>query len=117
LSDQAILLDVERLKQPDDLTCGPTSLLQLYRYYGRERTLAEVIAGIRRNPDGGTLAVYLGLGAQAEGFTPTLYSYNLRVFDPSWWELEPPARPRAPRLVLVTSAGREAASTPIASSR
>lgn len=90
MSAEPILLDVERLAQPDELTCGPTSLLQLYRYYGLERTLAEVIAATRRNPDGGTLAVYLGLSALASGFHPVLYGYNLRVFDPSWWDLEPP---------------------------
>lgn len=89
--DQAIRLGVERLRQPDDLTCGPTSLLQLYRYYDYEKTLPEVIAATRRNPDGGTLAVYLGLSALAEGLAPTLYTYNLHVFDPTWWGLGPEA--------------------------
>lgn len=89
--DPPIVLDVERLAQPDELTCGPTSLLQLYRYYGDERPLAQVIADTRRNPDGGTLAVYLGLSALASGYQPVLYSYNLRVFDPSWWGLAPAA--------------------------
>jgi hypothetical protein len=91
VSEPAILLSVERLMQPDDLTCGPTALLQLYRYYGHRPSLAEVIAETRRNPDGGTMAVFLGLSALAAGFQPALYSYNLRVFDPTWWALEPPA--------------------------
>jgi hypothetical protein len=80
----AILLEVERLLQPDDLTCGPTSLLQTYRFYGLDRTLDEVIHSTRRNPDGGSLAVYLGLSALAEGLGATVYSYNFTIFDPTW---------------------------------
>lgn len=83
-----ILLAVERLQQPDDLTCGPTSLLQTYRFYGLERDLAEIIGDVRRNPDGGTLAVYLGLAALREGMGATVYSYNLAIFDPTWERLD-----------------------------
>lgn len=85
----AVNLDVRRIEQPDDLTCGPTALLQVYRYLGLERTLAEVIKATRRNPDGGTLAVYLALSALAEGWRPTLYTFDLDVFDPTWAELPP----------------------------
>lgn len=84
LSSQTLLLPVERRPQPDDFTCGPTSLWQVYRYYGLEVELEEVITETRRNPDGGTLAVYLGLAALRRGFSPTLYPYSLRVFDPTW---------------------------------
>lgn len=82
-------LDVVRLGQPDEVTCGPTSLLQLYRFYGHDPELAQVIAETRRNPDGGTLAVYLGLSALGNGFSPAIYSYNLRIFDPTWRRLWP----------------------------
>ena len=34
---------------------------------------------------GGTLAVYLGIHAMELGYKATVYSYNLRVFDPSWF--------------------------------
>lgn len=83
-----VLLEVQRFLQPDDLTCGPTCLMQVYRYFGYEKGLAEVIAETPRNPDGGTLTVYLGLSAQQNGFMPTIYSYNLRVFDPTWSKLK-----------------------------
>lgn len=82
-----VLLDVERFSQPDDVTCGPTCLMQVYRFFGHEKSLDEVIDETPRNPDGGTLAVYLGLSAQQNGFVPTIYSYNLRVFDPTWSRL------------------------------
>ena len=80
----AILLDVPRFEQPDDVTCGPTCLTQVYRYFGLEKSLKDVIRETPRNPDGGTLAVYLGIDAMRNGFHPVIYSYNLRVFDPSW---------------------------------
>ena len=85
--DAPIVLRVPRFEQPDDVTCGPTCLAQVYRYYGYDKPLAEVIEETPRNPDGGTLAVYLGISALRNGFQPTLYSYDLRVFDPTWWTL------------------------------
>jgi len=85
-----ILLDVRRFLQPDDLTCGPTCLTQVYRYYGHEKPLREVMEETARNPDGGTLAVYLGISALRNGFQSTIFSYNLRVFDPTWRSLTRP---------------------------
>jgi hypothetical protein len=79
-----MLLDVPRFEQPDDVTCGPTCLTQVYRYFGSERTLTDVIGETPRNPDGGTMAVYLGISALKNGFRPTIYPYSLRVFDPTW---------------------------------
>jgi hypothetical protein len=83
-----VRLDVERIEQPDDLTCGPTALLQVLRFHGLDLGLDDVLATLRRNPDGGTLAVYLALAALELGFRPTLYSYNLDVFDPTWAHLD-----------------------------
>lgn len=79
-----ILLDVPRFKQPDDVTCGPTCLAQVYRFLGHDRTVEQVIADTPRNADGGTLGVYLGISALRNRFRPTIYSYNLRIFDPTW---------------------------------
>ena len=82
-----ILLDVPRFAQPDDVTCGPTCLSQVFRYYGLDVDLDEIIHRTPRNPDGGTLAVLLGITALTYGFDPTIYSYNQRVFDPTWTKL------------------------------
>jgi len=79
-----ILLNVARFEQPDDLTCGPTCLAQVYRYYGYRPSLQQVIEETPRNPDGGTLAVNLGISALRRGFKATIYPYTLRVFDPTW---------------------------------
>lgn len=46
-----------------------------------------MIAETPRNPDGGTLAVNLGLSAMKNGFRPTLYPFGLRIFDPTWRSL------------------------------
>jgi len=79
-----VALDVPRFEQPDEVTCGPTCLAAVYSYYGRRCTVEDVIGEIRRNPDGGTLAVYLGISALERGYKAVLYSYNMRVFDPTW---------------------------------
>jgi len=84
---EPVLLGVARFAQPDDVTCGPTCLVQVYRYYGHDKPLSQVIAETARNPDGGTMAVDLGVSALKNGFFATIYPYDLRVFDPSWWVL------------------------------
>lgn len=84
-----IFLDVPRFPQPDDLTCGPTCLAQVYGHFGVNKSVEDVIRETPRNPDGGTLAVYLGISAMKNGFRATIYSYNLLTFDPTWRDLNP----------------------------
>jgi hypothetical protein len=83
-------MDIDILAQPDDVTCGPTSLHAVYRYLGLDVTLDQVISEVHHLEEGGTLAVFLGLDALGRGFAATLYSYNLDAFDPSWWGLDAP---------------------------
>ena len=79
-------LDLEIERQPDDSTCGPTCLQAVYRYFGDDLPLDEVIAGVRTLEAGGTLAVYLANHALRRGYRALIYTYNLSVFDPSWFE-------------------------------
>jgi len=83
-------LDLEILRQPDDATCGPTCLHAVYRYFGDAITLEEVIAGVRTLEGGGTLAVDLANHALRRGYRALLVTYNLTVFDPSWFGPRPP---------------------------
>lgn len=80
---EGVHLDI--LPQPDDTTCGPTCLQAMYRYWGDESPLAEVIAETPQLEDGGTLASMLGCHALERGYRATIYSYNLEVFDPTWF--------------------------------
>jgi hypothetical protein len=79
-----LYLDI--LPQPDDTACGPTSLHAVYRYFGDVLTLDQVIAGVQPLEDGGTMAVYLAHHALDRGYRVTIYTYNLQVFDPTWFE-------------------------------
>jgi hypothetical protein len=88
IDSKPILLPVPRIQQPDNVTCGPTCLAQVYRYYGYPQPLDAVIRETSRNADGGTLAVNLGISALRNRFRATIYSYNLRVFDPTWRTLD-----------------------------
>src|SRR5690606_430213 len=81
-------LDVPRFAQPDDVTCGPTCLLQVLRFYGDDSPFERLVELTTRNPDGGTLAVYLALTGLRLGYRARITSYNLRVFDPTWAGLE-----------------------------
>lgn len=81
-------LRVQRFLQPDDVTCGPTCLRKVYDFYGVEATPEQVLAEIDRNEDGGTLAVFLGISALRRGFRARIYSYDLRIFDPTWFGLD-----------------------------
>lgn len=80
-----IELPISILRQPDDTTCGPTCLHAVYRYYGNPISLEEVIDSTHTLSDGGTLAVYLACDALRRGYPATIYTYNLQVFDPSWF--------------------------------
>lgn len=82
-------LDVQILTQPDEVTCGPTCLDAIYRYYGEEVPLEQVIAEVPQLETGGTLAVLLACHALQRGFQATIYTYNLRIFDPTWFGRRP----------------------------
>lgn len=107
-------LRMGRFAQPDDVTCGPTCLRKVYRYFDYDLPLSTVIGEIDRNEDGGTLAVFLGLAALRRGFSALIYSYDLRIFDPTWRLLSRPAlaekiRARIPHLKMA-KARRSAAA-------
>ena len=74
------------LPQPDDTTCGPTCLHAVYRFWGEELELDEVIREVVPLESKGTLAVLLACHALRRGYRATIYTYNLHVFDPSWFE-------------------------------
>jgi hypothetical protein len=78
-------LPVDILPQPDDAACGPTCLHAVYRYFDDSIPLARVIGEVEPIKRGGTLAVNLARHALRRGYAATLYTYNLRVFDPTWF--------------------------------
>ncbi len=71
--------------QPDEVTCGPTCLHALYNYYQDKISLKDVIKEVKQLKDGGTLAVMLGNHALKRGYKAYIYTYNLNVFDPTWF--------------------------------
>jgi hypothetical protein len=75
---------IKIMSQPDDITCGPTSLHAIYNHYGLALDLDDVIGSVKSLEGGGTLAVMLGIDALKKGFSARIYSYNLKMFDPSW---------------------------------
>jgi hypothetical protein len=71
--------------QPDTTTCGPTCLHAVYRHFGEEITLGRIIDEIQRLDHGGTLDVFLANHALARGYRATIHTWNLEVFDPTWF--------------------------------
>lgn len=82
-------LDLEILRQPDDVSCGQTCLHAVYRYLGDDIGLDEVVAGVPRLEAGGTLAVNLANHALRRDYRAMIVTYNLAVFDPTWFEAPP----------------------------
>jgi hypothetical protein len=74
-------------QQPDDVTCGPACLHGIYRHYGDDLPLARLIADIETLDEGGTLDVFLANHALKRGYDVTIVSYNLELFDPTWFKL------------------------------
>jgi len=71
--------------QPDETTCGPACLHTVYRYFNDQVALEKVIGEVDTFDEGGTLGVWLGCHALRRGYRVTIYSYNLQVFDPTWF--------------------------------
>jgi len=79
-------LPVRMLPQPDETTCGPTCLQAIYAYWGAEEPLQSVIDRTRKLENGGgTFAVFLACDALRRGWRATIYTYNVTVFDPTWF--------------------------------
>lgn len=80
-------------RQPDDTTCGPTCLHAVYRYFGEDVPLGELLAQVPSLEGGGTLGVLLATHAVRRGYRARVITWNIDVFDPTWFE------PGAPPLV------------------
>lgn len=50
--------------------------------------LERIIGEIQRLDHGGTLAVFLAAHALQRGYKATIYTYNLEMFDPTWFNEE-----------------------------
>jgi hypothetical protein len=74
-------------QQPDDVTCGPACLHGVYRHHGDDVALDEVTADIHTLDKGGTLDVFLANHALRRGYAATILTYNLDLFDPTWFAL------------------------------
>lgn len=79
------MIPIKILSQPDDTTCGPTSLHAVYNYYHDPISLEQVIKEIIYLETGGTLEVILGCHALRRGYKATIYTYNVNIFDPTWF--------------------------------
>jgi hypothetical protein len=71
--------------QPDLRSCGVTCLDAVYAYFGLEIPVAQLALEVEHLESGGTLAVMLACDALRRGFKATIYTYNLHVFDPTWF--------------------------------
>lgn len=82
-----LLLGFDIQAQPDDVTCGPTCLQAIYQFYKDDCPLRQVIKEVKQLKNGGTLAVMLGNHALNRGYKASIYTYNLNLFDPTWFNL------------------------------
>lgn len=79
------VLEFDIQRQPDLTTCGPTCLQAVYGFFGDPISLSSVIEETRSLPEGGTLAVMLGLHALRRGYRARIFTYDLKFFDPTWF--------------------------------
>ncbi|CRX39133.1 cysteine peptidase family C39 domain-containing protein [Estrella lausannensis] len=75
--------------QPTDSSCGPTCLKAIYDYYDLPIDLEKIIREVKTLKTGGTLGACLGIHALDHGFDATLYTFNLEIFDPTWFFPKP----------------------------
>ncbi|MAF92763.1 MAG: C39 family peptidase [Bdellovibrionota bacterium] len=80
--------DIALNPQPTDTSCGPTCLHGIYRYLEIPKSHEDLIDTISYTEGGGTLGVNLGLHAIEQGLEVQIFTHNLKVFDPSWFDLD-----------------------------
>ncbi len=83
-------LPIEIDPQPTETTCGPTCLAAVYRYWGSPVPLDRLATDIGQLDGGGTLAVDLACVALRRGYDATIITYNLQLFDPTWFDADRP---------------------------
>ncbi len=72
--------------QPTETTCGPTCLSATYAFWERPVPLPQLTSVVDQLDGGGTLAVQLACDALRRGFQATIVTYNLQLFDPTWFD-------------------------------
>ncbi len=72
--------------QPDDRTCGATCLHAVYGYYGDKIELEVLVDEVPQLANGGTLGIFLANHALKRGYRVEIHTYNLQMFDPTWFE-------------------------------
>ncbi|MBA4697155.1 MAG: C39 family peptidase [Legionella sp.] len=82
------MINLQINAQPDDETCGPTSLHAIYHYYGLDINLSKVVKNVERSLSGGTLGPMLGNHALQQDFNVVIYTNNLDIFDPTWFDTQ-----------------------------
>lgn len=78
-------LRVEIEPQPTIVACGPTCLHAVYRYFGREISIATIVDEVNHKVVEGCFDGALGVHAICAGLSARIASVNLRVLDPSWF--------------------------------
>ena len=86
--NESPFIELDILSQPNENTCGPTCLHAVYRYFNDHVDLGKLVHEVHSFEDGGTLAVWLGCHALERGYQAILYTYNLQLFDPTWFTKE-----------------------------
>ena len=92
-----VAIDIPIALQPTETTCGPTCLQAVYAFYGDQVSVAELVQRVPSLLNGGTLAVILGRDALQRGYHVKIYTFNLHVVDPTWFN--PPKSDLAIRLL------------------
>ncbi|MCX6128304.1 MAG: hypothetical protein NTX25_04475 [Proteobacteria bacterium] len=92
-------------KQPDDVTCGPTCLHSIYEFHQDQASLEQVIREVPMLETGGTYASKLGVHALKRGYQAEIWSFNVNIFDPTWFGL--PAEQMFEKLKLQRQAKKQ----------
>lgn len=79
-------LPLRMIRQPSVTSCGPTCLHAVYEYHGRPVPLEQLVQDVKALQHGGTLAVLLGCDALRRGFSSRICTFNVQVFDPTWFD-------------------------------
>ncbi len=79
-------LNVLQANQETPYSCVPACLQQLFDYYHKQISQAEILCSLDR-PERGMSIPRAGLFLQESGLDPLFITNNINIFDPAWFRL------------------------------
>ncbi len=89
------ILGIRIQPQQTQTSCGATCLQAIYQFWNADVDANQLAVEIKELAGGGVLSVELACNALRHGFDATIVTFNLQLFDPTWFRQDGRSVPKA----------------------